>query len=171
MKVGFRIAQPDDASLIAEIGSEAFTAAFGPHNTPENLRQHLESNFTTSVVKSEFDNRSQYLIAEVDSHATGFGKWKVHAGPDFVPGINPVEIQQLYLLPKFRRLKIGTRLIDELTNLARKENADGLFLGVWKQANWAIRFYENCGFEPVGEQIFRVGQDDQVDWLMYKALA
>ncbi len=167
MSINLRIATPSDAVAIAGLGRRAFTAAFGSFNEPENLQTHLASNHTPEIVAAEFANGSTYIIAEVDSRAAGFGKLRIHGSPECIPGSNPGEVQQLFLLPEFHRMGIGRRLLDELKRLAQQNGGDGLFLSTWAKADWAISFYESCGFRKVGEQIFRVGADDQTDWLMY----
>lgn len=79
-----------------------------------------------------------------------------------------MEIHQIYVLKTFHRRGIGSLLMDGIAELAKSKGADGLFLGVWENSPWAIRFYEGWGMRKVGKQIFRVGSDDQTDWLMYR---
>jgi ribosomal protein S18 acetylase RimI-like enzyme len=45
-----------------------------------------------------------------------------------------------------------------------------VWLGVWEKNARAIRFYTAWGFEKVGEQDFRLGNDLQRDWIMQKSL-
>ena len=91
--------------------------------------------------------------------------------PEEVPGIRPVEIHQVYLLPDHHRKGIGTKLIEELVRYAKHSmGGDGVFLSCWTKAEHAIHFYQKCGMYKVGSTIFRVGNDDREDWLMYKSL-
>jgi ribosomal protein S18 acetylase RimI-like enzyme len=45
-----------------------------------------------------------------------------------------------------------------------------LLLGVWKENARAIAFYQRLGFREVGSQTFRIGDDEQQDLVMSRAL-
>jgi len=169
-----RIATKADACTIAEIGRAAFAQAFGPLNTPEDLAEHLETTFTTVKIESEMESGSRYLLAELeDAGAVGFLKLPVVDLSDLPDGVvaeKPIEIHQLYLRQKFRRLGFGTTLLTAAEKLGRDEGCDGMFLGVWEKATWAHGFYKKNNMTQVGTQIFRVGDDNQIDLVMYKSL-
>jgi GNAT superfamily N-acetyltransferase len=57
-------------------------------------------------------------------------------------------IRHAYVRTKQRKNGIGTLLLLELTNSAKKP----VLIGTWKAAHWAIRFYEKHGFTLVGDQ-------------------
>jgi N-acetylglutamate synthase-like GNAT family acetyltransferase len=68
-----------------------------------------------------------------------------------VMGIQPVQdvnlIRHAYVRTKVRRGGIGTELLHELV----KGVSTGILIGTWKDATWAIRFYEKNGFSLVTE--------------------
>jgi ribosomal protein S18 acetylase RimI-like enzyme len=45
-----------------------------------------------------------------------------------------------------------------------------LWLGVWEENPRAIRFYDKCGFMPVGSQDFNLGAARQRDRVMVLTL-
>lgn len=55
-----------------------------------------------------------------------------------------------------------------LTTWAR--DADTAWLGVFARNHRAVRFYEKCGFQIVGKAVFRMGADEQNDYVMACAL-
>ncbi|KXA92132.1 hypothetical protein AKJ64_03945 [candidate division MSBL1 archaeon SCGC-AAA259E17] len=55
-------------------------------------------------------------------------------------------IRHLYVLPEFQRRGIGTRLLD--FGLERA-TSDGIYVGTWEDARWAVEFYKANGFETV----------------------
>lgn len=157
--------------MIAAIGRTAFAEAYGPHNSPEDLSAHLAFTYTAEKIEAEMAARCEYLVAQHDSIDCGFGKLRHSENkPECIPGQNPFEVHQIYLLQPFHRRGIGSKLMDGLAELAVSKSGDGLFLGVWEKSTWAIGFYESWGMQKVGQQIFRVGEDDQTDWLMYRGL-
>jgi len=53
-------------------------------------------------------------------------------------------IRHAYVLTKYQRKGVGERLLKYLTNLAKSSE---ILVGTWKDAAWAIRFYEKHGFK------------------------
>jgi N-acetylglutamate synthase-like GNAT family acetyltransferase len=69
-----------------------------------------------------------------------------------VMGIQPVKdvtlIRHAYVKTKERRKGIGAELLSALMNKA----ATGVLIGTWRDATWALAFYEKNGFTLVGEE-------------------
>ncbi len=69
-----------------------------------------------------------------------------------VMGIQPVKdvnlIRHAYVMTKQRRGGIGTALLLELL----KRASTGILIGTWKDATWAVSFYEKNGFVRVSEE-------------------
>jgi GNAT superfamily N-acetyltransferase len=57
-------------------------------------------------------------------------------------------IRHAYVLPGLQGRGIGSALLERLT----RDGTRPLLVGTWAAAEWAIRFYERHGFEPVGRQ-------------------
>jgi GNAT superfamily N-acetyltransferase len=57
-------------------------------------------------------------------------------------------IRHAYVLPGLQGRGIGSTLLERLTSDATRP----LLVGTWAAAEWAIRFYERHGFEPVGRE-------------------
>ena len=57
-------------------------------------------------------------------------------------------IRHAYTLPACQRRGIGSKLLKHLARLTRRP----LLMGTWKNADWAIRFYEKHGFALVTEE-------------------
>ena len=57
-------------------------------------------------------------------------------------------IRHAYVLPGLQGRGIGSRLLKQLTSDATRP----LLVGTWAAAEWAIRFYERHGFEPLGRE-------------------
>jgi putative acetyltransferase len=88
-----------------------------------------------------------FLTARVDGKVAGCGAFVNHGG-------EYAEIKRMFVLPEFRGLKIGRRILDELESLAR---ASGLKIarletGVFQPE--ALRLYERAGYQrrrPYGD--------------------
>ena len=53
-------------------------------------------------------------------------------------------IRHAYVLTKYQRKGVGSRLLKYLMNLAKSSE---ILVGTWKNATWAVRFYEKHGFK------------------------
>ncbi|KON32716.1 MAG: GNAT family acetyltransferase [miscellaneous Crenarchaeota group-6 archaeon AD8-1] len=57
-------------------------------------------------------------------------------------------IRHAYVFPKYQKKGIGTILLRHLLGLTKTQ---GVLVGTWIDAIWAIRFYEKQGFELVSQ--------------------
>ena len=55
-------------------------------------------------------------------------------------------IRHAYVLSRYQRKGVGTRLLEHLIGLA---GTDEILVGTWADATWAVRFYEKHGFKLV----------------------
>jgi N-acetylglutamate synthase-like GNAT family acetyltransferase len=85
------------------------------------------------------------LAKEIDAGVV-FWCWEVDGNILGVMGIQDVKdvtlIRHAYTLPACQRNGIGSKLLQYLAGLTRRP----LLMGTWKNAHWAIRFYEKHGF-------------------------
>ncbi len=79
-----------------------------------------------------------------------------------------VEIERIYVLEAFKGIGAGRFMIEKTVEIAQSLGLDYIWLGVWAENEKAIRFYEKMGFTIFGEHIFRIGSDNQLDYLMLK---
>ena len=91
------------------------------------------------------------LAKEIDAGVV-FWCWEVGGDILGVMGIQDVKdvtlIRHAYTLPACQRSGIGSKLLQYLAGLTKRP----LLMGTWKNANWAIRFYEKHGFTLVTEE-------------------
>ena len=58
-------------------------------------------------------------------------------------------IRHAYTLTSFQKKGVGSALLEYLL---KKNQNSRLLVGTWKNATWAIRFYEKFGFIPHGKE-------------------
>ncbi|MGI0479941.1 N-acetyltransferase family protein [Geminocystis sp. CENA526] len=99
----------------------------------ENLEKHLFGNPTYA----------EAIIAELDDKSVGFALFFTNYSTFLTkPGIY---LEDLFVLPEYRRQGIGKALLNYLINLAKKRDFGRV---EWSVLNWnqsAIDFYENMG--------------------------
>jgi ribosomal protein S18 acetylase RimI-like enzyme len=94
------------------------------------------------------------LLARDDGRTVGYGLAHVvdatesWMGDTWVTAPRVGEIESVGLLPGYRNMGIGTRLLDRLEAELRDDGVHDLMLGVLAGNDAAIRLYERRGFVP-----------------------
>lgn len=97
-----------------------------------------------NVFKSEIENpNSKYIKAKFDGKIVGFaGIWK---------SVDDVHITDIVTAKDFRKNGIGSRLLENLIDLAKREKGiSSITLEVNENNIPAIKLYEKFGFKNVG---------------------
>jgi len=177
MQITIRKATSDDAEELVAIGKKTFFEKWKDTTPAENMKHYLEETFTTEKLIEEISDASViYLIAADNGNAVGYAKL-MHTHPDIEvaePGVNfmhqnPIEVSRIYISPELIGKNIGARLMEEIFEIAKGENCDLIWLGVWEN-NPAVRFYLRHGFVKAGTHPFYLGDQVDTDWVMVKTL-
>lgn len=83
---------------------------------------------------------------------------------------NALEVERIYLREKFQHQGLGLVLIKYAEKIARNEEKDYMWLGVYEKNFVAQKFYAKDGFERVSQHVYQVGDDPQIDYLLVKEL-
>lgn len=170
-EIKVRRAEAQDAAILAKIGWQSFDEAFSDHpeNHPDDMRVYMNEAFSETAISNDLqEEKTIYLIAEYEGEAAGYAKLKLDTREDCISGENPIELCRLYALDKFIGKGIGKSLMLEFFEIAKKEQRDTAWLGVWEFNYRAQDFYKKFGFEKCGEHVFQLGSDPQIDWVMQK---
>jgi ribosomal protein S18 acetylase RimI-like enzyme len=81
-----------------------------------------------------------------------------------------IEIERIYSTQEYIGKKAGKSLMEACLDVAREQDCETIWLGVWEHNPRAIAFYEKWGFEKFGSHPFLLGTDLQTDLLMKKNL-
>jgi GNAT superfamily N-acetyltransferase len=171
MEISIRCATINDNELLAGAGRRLFATAFGAQNKPEDLAAYLAKSFSPQIQADELaDPASVTLIAESEGAFAGYARLKVGQPLLAIPGQHPVELVRIYSERKYIGQGVGSALMQACFDKAAQRGCDVVWLGVWEQNPRAIRFYERWGFVRAGTQIFKLGEDFQIDYVMYLKL-
>jgi len=84
-----------------------------------------------------------FLTASVDGDVAGCGAF-VNQGGEYA------EIKRMFVLPEFRGLKLGRRILEELENLARTSGLEFARLETGIHQPEALLLYERAGYQRRG---------------------
>jgi ribosomal protein S18 acetylase RimI-like enzyme len=172
-EVKIRRAEIEDAEMLADLSYKTFWDAFHEHpeNAPEDMAAYMEKAFSVETLRAELkDEKVIFLIAEFENESAGYAKITLGAIEDKIIAENPIELNRLYSHQKFLGKGIGQKLMDECFRVAKENDCDVMWLGVWEFNPRAQAFYKRYGFREVGKHIFQLGSDPQTDLLMQRDL-
>lgn len=171
MNLAIRPATAADVGLLADLSERTFRGAFGDQNTPENVAAHVGQHYSEDRLAKELgDPDVLFLIAEIDGGAVGYSKLQAGPPPACVRGDRPIELARLYVDQKLVGRAVGSALMEACLREAQNRGHRTMWLGVWEHNPRAYAFYRKWDFRRVGEHVFEVGADPQIDWLMERAL-
>jgi len=169
--IRIREATTADATLIADLSRQTFYDAFARDNTPEDMDKFLNEQFTREKLMEEVGAANNvFLLAYVGNEVAGYVRLRETSNPLIMDNGPAVEIARIYAVQQSIGKGIGSALMQQCLDIARKKNARIIWLGVWEKNQKAIAFYTKWGFEKFGEHLFMLGNDPQTDWLMKKGL-
>jgi len=166
-----RIAGPDDAALLAEIGARAFYEAYHLQNDPADMAAYLADSFSPAKQAAELaESGSTFLIAEQEGVPVGFVRLHDCPAPEFVNSSRPLELVRIYTLRPWIGQGIGGLMMQSCIDLAVSRGYDAIWLSVWTKNPRAVAFYRRWGYEIAGTARFKLGTDIQEDYIMVRRL-
>ncbi len=171
MEIKIKRAEKNDAQTIADLGKQTFFETFADTNSAEDMEKYLSENFNIPQVESEISAKnSVFFIAFCGDFPAAYAKLNVHDAQTERQGEDSLEIQRLYVLKAHKGKHLGSALIQEAEEEARKQGLSRLWLGVWEHNENAKKFYAHLGFSKFGAHTFVLGTDAQTDFLLQKRI-
>lgn len=156
---------------IRKITEKTFIETFGKENTEEDIESYLKENVSREKVRQELMNpASLFYIVERDDRIVAYMKLNLEGAQTEEGYSNSLEIQRIYVLNDFKRKRMGRRLMDKAIEEAGSRQVDFVWLGVWENNTKAISFYEKHGFTIFDKHVFKLGDDEQTDYLMKRPI-
>jgi ribosomal protein S18 acetylase RimI-like enzyme len=157
----------NDIQLLQKISRQTFSETFSSGNTEENMKKYLEEGFSAEKVTAELeDPGSQFYFATLHNNVIGYLKLNFGQSQTELKDNNAIEIERIYVLKDFQGKKVGQLLYEKAIGIAKQENAEYVWLGVWEENVKAINFYKKNGFVEFDKHIFKLGDDEQTDIMM-----
>jgi diamine N-acetyltransferase len=151
---------------LAALGRDTFSENFGEVNDPEDFNDYITKAFYPYKILIDLEQPdSEFYMVWHEKKAVGYCRINFDTELDELIGKKQVEIQQIYVSKAFKGQGLGTIMMNKAIQLAQKGNYDAIWLGVWEHNPDAIAFYERKGFRRVGQHIFQLGKDAQIDYL------
>jgi ribosomal protein S18 acetylase RimI-like enzyme len=177
-----QIKKKDYATLL-EVAKNTFIETFAHLNNPDDFDKYIQQAFAPDKFYTELGDKSSVFYGVFEGNdLIGYLKLNCDKTPAQIDnplwdtplsykeyGGKMLEIERIYLKKEHHGKGIAQYVMLFIENWAIQKGYKQVWLGVWSENGKAIRFYEKCGFVKIGEHIFYVGNDAQVDWLMLKS--
>jgi ribosomal protein S18 acetylase RimI-like enzyme len=159
--------QLDEVELLKNVARTAFAQTFSDHNQPENVEKYLDESFTIEKLTEELNNKnSQFFFALVNHEPVGYLKVNVEDAQTELKDNGGMELQRIYVLQDYHGKSVGQALFEKAKSLAIEGDYPYLWLGVWEENQRALNFYRKNGFVAFDKHIFKMGDEEQTDWMM-----
>jgi len=162
-----------DAPAVASLGARLFTETYGPTHPEPELSRYLARSFSVEGVREAIaDDDTSIFVAE-DSSGVSIAYAYLRASPETpigVDGQRAFEIVRFYVDGATQGRGVGAALMSSCFNDASERGADVVWLQVWKEAPWAVGFYDRMGFSVVGSAPFYFGDRVGDDHIMSRPL-
>lgn len=169
--VDIRRAIPKDNDLLSRLGRQTFLDTFSAGNRPEDMAAYLDASFSPEKQASELaDPLSVFLIAEINGEAAGYARLLHARAPSVIRARHPIQLVRLYADKRWVGRGVGAALMTACIALAQQQKCDGIWLGVWEENSRALGFYRKWGFSDMGTQHFLLGNDRQIDIIIWLPL-
>jgi ribosomal protein S18 acetylase RimI-like enzyme len=172
---GFSIRQctADDASTLSTLSARLFTETYGPTHPEPELSRYLARSFAVEGVRAAIEEDAVTMLMAEDPAGRAIGYAYIRTSPDPPSGVSGdrvFEIVRFYVDGAFHGRGVGAALMRESLDETKRRGADTVWLQVWKEAPWAVGFYERMGFTVVGSAKFYFGEQIGDDHVMAKSL-
>src|SRR5680860_534774 len=156
-----------DVEELEQISRQTYINAFSWGNSPENMLAYLDSSLSEEKLCEELkEPNSEFYFAEMNHKTIGYIKVNFDAAQTDLDDHDAMELERIYVIKEFQGKKYGQKLLNKVLEIAKKNQMDYLWLGVWEKNERAIRFYERNGFSVTGSHPFRMGDEIQTDLIM-----
>jgi len=145
---GVRQMKSSDIATLHKICCEAYSQNFYDHWEEGGLENYMSKVFGIDILKEELaDEKIQYHVAFINKEPVAFMKLNLFSN---LPGLGinkGLELDKIYVLPKFKGMKIGKKLLGLAFDIAKDFKREILWLAVIDTNVEAISFYEKSGFK------------------------
>ena len=164
--VSTRPLEATDLRSLQKLSVETFVDTFIDSNTADDLASCIDSLYNTEKLARELAAKHSYFyFIEVEGQVAGYLKLNTRYEQTEGQRDDSLEIERLYILPRYKGLHLGSKLMKFALDLAKEKGKKRVWLGVWEHNEPAKAFYATWGFKRFSQHTFQVGSDPQTDEL------
>lgn len=173
MSVIIRPVSHEETEQLRSLAEYTFRIAWEHMNDPADFETYCRENFTADGFESAMNTEdARFFFATENDSLIGY--FKLNYGrlqADWPEKESAVQLERIYVVPGQQGKGIGKQMLDFTEKEAIRTGHSWVWLSVWQAAPRSIQFYEKNGYQIFGTEVFQVGSDAQLDWVMKKRIA
>jgi len=138
MQIDIRRAVADDAPMLRDLACEIWFDHYPGIISRAQIHYMLERGYAPAAIATEIARGIEWRVASVDGSTCGFAAWEAFG--------REAKLHKLYVRRALRVRGVGSRLVDDLGQEARRRGVERVYLAVNKRNRTAIRAYLGMGF-------------------------
>jgi diamine N-acetyltransferase len=153
-----RLARASDAECLAALSVHVWLNTYADAGVSDHMARYVLSEFAPVGFRRLLaDANVAVVVAEAAEGLAGYALLRF--GVECPGRVEPTcELEKLYVLPRFTRSGIGSRLLAASQNLVQdRTKTRGLWLSVYAHNEAALAFYRKHGCERMGSIDFELG--------------
>jgi ribosomal protein S18 acetylase RimI-like enzyme len=132
---------------LQKISRDTFFETFAHSTSEENMCQYLENNFSKEQLSKEIeDEHSAFYFAKLENTVIGYLKINYSGAQTELNDQKSLEVERIYIGKEYYGKGVGQLLLDFALQIAKQQQMDYVWLGVWEENHRAIQFYLKNGF-------------------------
>lgn len=169
-----------DAAALGALAAATFPLACPPTAVAADIAAFIAANLSARRFSDYLTDPDRIVFCANDcaydeNRLVGYAMLVrgIGSDPDIaraVPQRPAVELSKMYVLPSHHRDGAAAALMQAGVDWAAAGGGAAVWLGVNKNNSRAQRFYRKHGFEVVGSRTFRLGDQDEDDFVMVRPL-
>lgn len=157
-----------DIPIIQRIAYQTWPVTFEHILSMEQLTYMLDMMYSSVSLARQIHQKGHlFLLAGIEEQdAVGFAAFEIN-----YQGLPVTKIHKIYILPASQGKGLGKSLFERITQESVEKGNSRLSLNVNRNNTKALEFYQNSGFEVVGEEDLPIGQGYMMeDFILEKIL-
>lgn len=155
----------DESQLhsIKELAEEIWPCTYSSILTNGQISYMMDLMYSESALQQQLNNGVLFYLVLFNDQKVGYTAIE----PNYKDG-NQLYIHKLYILPQLQGIGLGKKVIESITDIAKKKELSSISLNV-NRFNKALFFYEKFGFNIEKEEDIDIGNNYYMnDYVMQK---
>ena len=152
---------------LQKISRDTFLETFVHSTSEENMLHYLENTFSKEQLSKEIEQEhSEFYFAKLENAVIGYLKINYSGAQTELNDQKSLEVERIYIGKEYYGKGVGQKLLDFALQIAKQQQMDYVWLGVWEENRRAIQFYLKNGFITFDKHVFMLGEEAQTDFMM-----
>ncbi|MBW3466781.1 GNAT family N-acetyltransferase [Arthrospiribacter ruber] len=148
----------DELHLVRDVALDVWPKTFADVLTPSQIDFMMDWMYSMEALQSQIQARNhKFLLAEENQKAIGYCSYEVNCKD------NKTKIHKIYFLQETQGKGYGKKMIEEVKEMALKNQQSHIYLNVNRFNSKAIAFYLRLGFYQARAELIDIGNGFVMD--------